>query len=629
MQGSGAVALVRLVEDLYDHREEHFKKIYEFLGTLFAKMQGCLDQVWTEVKKVATRLLFTAGGIAKQVFTALWDIMYESAKLSITEALNKSWSDWWGDISGAILKVLWPWSDIGMQFDNIVAGTTEAIQQFSKLTLRTAGELLDKVLGGVVGIIDDLGLYIQVLTWALPTILGTIIPGAGNSIGATIGQWINTITAFIVRAIGIALDVIKVVTGVDDIYDLFKGKIDDAQAEEASGEEEVEENPPDDLPYIVFTDDEAKRLAQDVLKIVSVVTPTLIKLVMSILGTAAAAIAKTIGDKLFAWGGETWQKILDFIDNKCVKCLFTCLAAGTPVQAEFGPKPIEDVCEGERVWSRDPATGEWRLAAVTERFHHLHVGPLVTVRVGSEDVVATPGHPFWVVRGEGLDERPASVEGEETDGGACSVVGRWVDAVDLRAGDELACLGDENVVVESVRVADAARTVYNFHVTGLQSYAASAAGLWVHNKKSAKASNCPHNKKAPVQQKPNWKQSKPSSKKLSKNLGIKPKSGIDAHHIVAGKKPKAAPARKILNKYQIDINSAENGVGLVGGKGAPKNVKPRHHRGSDLHSDRTLNGVNKRLRDVTKGIEDWGTARQAVIDEIAQIRKEIRKGKFP
>lgn len=63
-----------------------------------------------------------------------------------------------------------------------------------------------------------------------------------------------------------------------------------------------------------------------------------------------------------------------------------------------------------------------------------------------------------------------------------------------------------------------------------------------------------------------------ASRKLGKNLirsGASRKPGEHAHHIVAHGEPDAAQIRGILEKFGIDINSAENGVFLPGYKKSP------------------------------------------------------------
>ncbi len=106
-------------------------------------------------------------------------------------------------------------------------------------------------------------------------------------------------------------------------------------------------------------------------------------------------------------------------------------------------------------------------------------------------------------------------------------------------------------------------------------------------------------------------------------LGLQPGSGINAHHIVESTGSRAQPARDILDHFQIDINSAANGVPL-----RPTGPRPAHH-GQGLHSHAGIDAVTDRLRNAIQGITDWATGRQAVIDELAAIRAEILAGTFP
>jgi len=86
---------------------------------------------------------------------------------------------------------------------------------------------------------------------------------------------------------------------------------------------------------------------------------------------------------------------------------------------------------------------------------------------------------------------------------------------------------------------------------------------------------------------------------------------------------RAAAARKILDKYQIDINDAVNGVGLK-----KSGSRPAHH-GQGLHSYDGIDKVTRRLEDSVKGVKDWAKARERVLNTLADIREEILKGRFP
>lgn len=106
-------------------------------------------------------------------------------------------------------------------------------------------------------------------------------------------------------------------------------------------------------------------------------------------------------------------------------------------------------------------------------------------------------------------------------------------------------------------------------------------------------------------------------------MGSAVKSGEDAHHIVASTHRRAADARKILDKYQIDINDAANGVGLK-----PTGARPAHH-GTGLHSHRGIDAVDRRLRAAVQGVDDWATGRAKVLEELGNIRTDILNGTFP
>lgn len=113
--------------------------------------------------------------------------------------------------------------------------------------------------------------------------------------------------------------------------------------------------------------------------------------------------------------------------------------------------------------------------------------------------------------------------------------------------------------------------------------------------------------------------SKPSSKVLRDNLiasgKVPPNYKNAAHHIVAGSSPKAAEARAILQKYNIDINSAENGVFLPTQRGVSN---ASYH--PSLHTNSYYEKVNSLLREA-KSKED-------VEDILRYIEQELEKGTF-
>ncbi len=150
------------------------------------------------------------------------------------------------------------------------------------------------------------------------------------------------------------------------------------------------------------------------------------------------------------------------------------------MHAEGGLKAIEEIAVGEKVWCYDHRRLCWSEREVVETFRRLHRGTMATLGVAGERVRATEGHPFWVVRGEGLAGRPVPEEvgAYVVDG---RQEGRWVQARDLRAGDAVLLRQGTVAELESVRLDEVEEQVYNFHVAELQNYAVGGSGVLVHN----------------------------------------------------------------------------------------------------------------------------------------------------
>ena len=105
---------------------------------------------------------------------------------------------------------------------------------------------------------------------------------------------------------------------------------------------------------------------------------------------------------------------------------------------------------------------------------------MVAVTVAGEVIESTGHHPWWVVRGEALGERP---QPEHVPGNPAAYrgEGRWVDAIDLRVGDVLLLRSGEQAPVTSLVVRHARLPVYNFQVEDLHCYAVGHAQILVHN----------------------------------------------------------------------------------------------------------------------------------------------------
>ena len=114
---------------------------------------------------------------------------------------------------------------------------------------------------------------------------------------------------------------------------------------------------------------------------------------------------------------------------------------------------------------------------------------------------------------------------------------------------------------------------------------------------------------------------KPSSRKLTRNLkkaGInKPKDyKAAAHHIVAGGDPNAAKSRTILERFEIGINDASNGVFLPYEKNAPTNAV--------YHTSLNTQEYNAKVHEMLQ----YAESREEVLSILERIRDLLLQGKF-
>nr|WP_275004097.1 polymorphic toxin-type HINT domain-containing protein [Promicromonospora iranensis] len=179
---------------------------------------------------------------------------------------------------------------------------------------------------------------------------------------------------------------------------------------------------------------------------------------LSLIGLGAAAkaatgIAKGISKTAVKQGLQSGKN--------CRLGFSTCFVAGTLVSTADGTKPIEDITVGDKVWTRNLATGLDELQLVAETFVHQTVA-LYHLTINGERVSTTAEHPFMV-----------------QDKG-------WQMAGNLRPGDVL-ITPDGTTVLEAVEaeerdLADIV-TVYNFHVENNLNYYVHAGNtpVLVHN----------------------------------------------------------------------------------------------------------------------------------------------------
>ncbi|MFC8943393.1 polymorphic toxin-type HINT domain-containing protein, partial [Streptomyces griseoincarnatus] len=155
---------------------------------------------------------------------------------------------------------------------------------------------------------------------------------------------------------------------------------------------------------------------------------------------AATGLAKGIGKGAFKQGMKKgWCK---FGFGKC-------FVAGTLIHTPDGPRPIEDIRVGDKVWAHNLDTGLDELQLVAETFVR-HTTELFHLTIAGALVSTTAEHPFMV-----------------KDRG-------WVDAAFLKVGDLLVTPDGTTALIEEIeteqRDETEAETVYNFHVETHSNY---------------------------------------------------------------------------------------------------------------------------------------------------------------
>ena len=132
----------------------------------------------------------------------------------------------------------------------------------------------------------------------------------------------------------------------------------------------------------------------------------------------------------------------------------SCFAAGTLVKTRLGDKPIETLCAGDVLLTRDTTSGGLSFHPVLAVFHN---PPAETLRVSldSSAVVATGIHRFWRV-GKG-----------------------WTMARDLKPGDLVRLVG-RTAKVQSVST-DKVQPVFNLEIAGAHSFFVGESGVLVHD----------------------------------------------------------------------------------------------------------------------------------------------------
>lgn len=131
-------------------------------------------------------------------------------------------------------------------------------------------------------------------------------------------------------------------------------------------------------------------------------------------------------------------------------------------------------------------SGQWVDRAVEETHHNVYDGPVVSVTTklaGIEDTVrCTVYHPFWVVDGRDLTERPFPRNLKDHESEGLSIRGRWVNSHDLRPSDKLYTHDGKEITVTKIEQEyDPAFAICNLAVATNHSYAVGKDAVLAHN----------------------------------------------------------------------------------------------------------------------------------------------------
>jgi RHS repeat-associated protein len=158
-----------------------------------------------------------------------------------------------------------------------------------------------------------------------------------------------------------------------------------------------------------------------------------------------------------------------------------CFTAGTIVFTLDGSKAIENVKQGEFIWSYDHTMQNWIPRKVEKCLTHQYQGKIFNIEVNGEVIEATANHPFWVAKGQELENRPYPEDVNEYERGLTSS-GRWVAADSLQIGDMLMSYSKDNTIVTSIVSYLTKTLVYNLEIEEFHCYAVSNTNILVHNK---------------------------------------------------------------------------------------------------------------------------------------------------
>ena len=181
-------------------------------------------------------------------------------------------------------------------------------------------------------------------------------------------------------------------------------------------------------------------------------------------GKAASKISKaalTAGGKLLTKASakaaaKALAKKADDIAIKYGKvCVFACFPAGMPIHTQQGIRKIEQIREGDLVWSQHEISGEINLKKVTAIIRK-EIDTTVQLELEGETIETTAEHPFYTKEG-------------------------WKDAADLTEQDHIQTKNKKWYRVKGQNFLYSKKKVYNFEVEEWHTYFVGKLAWLVHN----------------------------------------------------------------------------------------------------------------------------------------------------
>lgn len=150
------------------------------------------------------------------------------------------------------------------------------------------------------------------------------------------------------------------------------------------------------------------------------------------------------------------DELAEGIIRTTTDCFSNSFSAGTMVMTKDGPKPIEEIEEGDMVLAYDEATGEISYYPVTDLITHIDM-QVVYLTISGETLVTTANHPFYT--SEGI----------------------WLEAGELQLGDEIRTAVWTTGEVEAIYIVTQPQRMYNFTVAVAHTYFVGDRQWLVHN----------------------------------------------------------------------------------------------------------------------------------------------------